>query len=357
MIRPLIVIVSFFALAILNCVDAQTIEVSLDGEISVRGKPIYWDQHSVVFLERDGRLVTFSPADAKKFRKLSDRFSSLSQAELRGKLMREFGSAFEVSGTGQYLVVHPAGQRDRWAGRFEQLYRRVVHYFRARGFSTNRPEFPFIAIVLPSQESYEKYLRRQKVDLGFNSLGYYDLASNRIHLYDVTEGRTDSSDWQINAGTIIHEAVHQTAHNIGIHQRDGDEPLWLVEGIGTLFEAAGVWDSRQHQTLHDRVNQRQLENYRRLVDSTSSLGLLKQQIATDDLFSRKTNLAYAHAWAMTFFLTEQEPRRFAELIQQLNRRQAFGRYTAKERIADFQKVFGSDLQMFDARMQRFLETL
>ena len=100
-----------------------------------------------------------------------------------------------------------------------------------------------------------------------------------------------------------------------------------------------------------------MQNYRRLVDSANSLALLQQQIASDDLFGRTTNVAYAHAWAMTFFLTEQEPRRFAELIQQLNRRQAFGRYTAKERIADFQKVFGSDLRMFDARMQRFLETL
>ena len=50
------------------------------------------------------------------------------------QLQREFGRAFDVSGTGQYLVVHPAGQRDRWADRFEQLYRSMIHYLTARRF-------------------------------------------------------------------------------------------------------------------------------------------------------------------------------------------------------------------------------
>ncbi len=144
---------------------AQTIAVSLTDQ-SVEGKPVYWDQNMVALLMRDGQYITFPPSEAKQFRKISDPFRSYSQSTLRGQLMREYGRDFDVSGTGQYLVVHPAGQRDRWADRFEQLYRSMVHYFTARGFSVSRPEFPLVAIVFRSRGDYLAHLRRNNVQGG-----------------------------------------------------------------------------------------------------------------------------------------------------------------------------------------------
>ena len=337
--------------------QAQTIEVSLRGRSTVQGKPVYWDNGFVALMERDGKMVTFRPSEAEKFHRVSRYFDSFSQSELRGQLLREFGGSYDVSGTGQYLVVHPAGQRDRWAERFEQLYRSMVHYFGARGFQLNRPEFPFVAVVFPSQARYEQYMEEQDVRLGFSSLGYYDPTSNRIHLYDSSGGSRDPSRWFVNAETIIHEAAHQTAFNIGIHQRYGNSPSYIVEGVGTLFEARGVWNAHQYPNFSDRINRNQLRMYKQFVNRSNSLDILNQQISSDRFFKLNSGAAYAHAWALTFFLTEREPRRYAELIETMNRRKSFRAYTSEQRMEDFTSVFGSDLKMLDTRLQRFVSSL
>jgi hypothetical protein len=68
-------------------------------------------------------------------------------------------------------------------------------------------------------------------------------------------------------------------------------------------------------------------------------------------------LAYAHAWALTFYLAEREPKRFAEYLQRLERGKPFQHYAGPARLRDFTRVMGSDLRMLDARLQRFIETL
>src|SRR5207248_2117633 len=46
-----------------------------------------------------------------------------------------------------------------------------------------------------------------------------------------------------NFATIMHEAAHQMSFNTGMLRRDGDLPLWLVEGLATYCEATeqGFW--------------------------------------------------------------------------------------------------------------------
>jgi hypothetical protein len=341
---------------IAGALPAQTIHVSLQNR-ALEGKPVFWNDDFVVLMSRDGQLVTFTPRDAQEFRQVSPRFQSHSQAMMRGELLREFGTAFDVTGTGQFLVVHPAGQRDQWANRFELLYRSMIHYLAVRGLPTDRPEFPLVAIVFPSQQQYLSFAKAQGTHVSSNTLGNYDLATNRITMYDVTTQSVPNSQWHVNAATIIHEAAHQTAFNVGVHSRMGQDPRWIVEGLGTMFEAPGVWDSRHHPQLNDRVHQYQLETYRRSTRSGDSLELLQRQLASDQLFTRATSTAYAHAWALTFYLTEREPRRYADYLRRLKSRPAFREYSPEERLRDFALTFGNDLKMFDARLQRFIGEL
>ena len=334
----------------------QTIHVSLRGKPPAQGKPIHWGNGLVALVQDDGQLVTFRPSEAESFRKVSAGFRGRDQMVLRADLMKEF-KGFDVSGTGQFMVVHPAGQRDRWAGRFEELYRTMQHYFSTRGFQWTSPQFPFVAIVFPTERQYLSYARSHGAKIGGGTLGYYDPETNRIYMFDVTANRPDTGQWYINAETIIHEAAHQTAFNVGIHKRFAEVPRWVVEGLGTMFEAKGVWDARNHPNRADRVNRAQLSIYRRSVTDERSLDLLKMQIATDEVFRRKPNLAYAHAWALTFYLSEQRPREYARYASVINKRELFADYTAKERIADFQSIFGTDLTMFNAHLQRFVKGL
>ncbi|MCA9169743.1 MAG: hypothetical protein KDB23_18845, partial [Planctomycetales bacterium] len=59
-------------------------------------------------------------------------------------------------------------------------------------------------------------------------------------------------------------------------------------------------------------------------------------------------------WALTFYLTENLPRPYANYMRHTASRQAFVDYPSEERLKDFTRFFGTDLKMFDARLQRFI---
>ena len=168
-------------------------------------------------------------------------------------MLRELGSGYEVTGTGHYLVAHPKGQRDKWAQRLEDLYRWFIHYFAVRGFEPATPPYPLVGVVCRDRDEFARHAAAQGSPVTGGVLGYYSPTSNRINLYDMG-GKDDAAHWQKNAGVLIHEATHQTAFNTGIHNRYAAPPKWLAEGLATLFEAPGVYDSHGHPRPADRVN-------------------------------------------------------------------------------------------------------
>ena len=320
------------------------------------GMPVHWDSQVIQFLGRDGALWQFSPDSVSDVKKVSDGFSSLTQSELKSQLVEEFGKSFDVSGTGTYLVVHPVGQRDLWAPRFEDLYRSMVHYFTARRVSMEKPKFPLIAVVLPSQSQFINYARQLGInDIDGSTKGLYHIASNRILVFDNGDSQ-GGSDWQMNYSVVIHEAAHQTAYNTGIHNRFGTTPAWVAEGIGTVFEAPGVYDPRRYPQQSDRINRYRFEMFRQQLPSRPA-ETLSFLIRSDKLFDLNWQVAYANAWALTFYLTDREPAKYAEYLRNVTNRAPDDQYTPDQRLADFQQVFGSDLKMFDVRLVRFIESL
>src|SRR5262245_54006484 len=101
----------------------------------LEGKPLAWNSEQMLLLGRDARLHDFNPKLGKEAVKAGPTFVPYSSPEMREMLQHEFDGRFEVSTTRHYLVVHPRGQRDEWADRFEDLYNRFGHYFRVRGFA------------------------------------------------------------------------------------------------------------------------------------------------------------------------------------------------------------------------------
>jgi hypothetical protein len=329
-----------------------TLDLNLSGR-HVEGAPLVWSENHVELLARDGRLWSFDPKQATQFRKTSPSFRGYSASEMRSQLAGELGKEFEISGTGHYLVVHAPGQRDYWSKRFEDLYRSFMHYFHVRGFSLKEPEFPLVAIVFRNQADFLRYAQRDGANIGANVLGYYSPSSNRISLFDLGGGRADKRDWSENAATIIHEATHQTAFNTGLHSRFGEMPRWLVEGLGTMFEASGVWDSTHHHARPDRYNRGRLEQFRRLLGDRPS-DSLAEFVSSDRLFQTDVDRAYAEAWALSFYLVETRPKKYAQLLTRTAGRPAFERYDAPQRLADFTSVFGNDLRLLEAQFLKFM---
>lgn len=322
------------------------------GEEQVEGRPLAWDASTVCLLGRDGRLWQFAPGEATDFRKTSSRFQSYSVSEIRAMLLRELGQAYEVSGTSHYLVAHPRGQRQRWAERFEELYRSLVRYFAVRGFRVEGPPFPLVAVVCPSRAEFVRRCQVRQTVRGVSIDGTYLLESNRIVLYDA-----GSDAEEFNEAVLIHEATHQSLFNTGIQNRFVPAPLWAAEGLALMFEAPGVHDSSRHPERSERINGERLADFRRVVLARHRPEILAELIASDDHFRRDPIAAYAEAWALVFYLVETQPRQFAEYLARSAARQPFTAYPADERTADFTAVFGGDWRMLEARLLRFVAQL
>jgi hypothetical protein len=332
------------------------LELELDGR-KIEGAPLAWDREEVHLLGRDGRLWHFAPSEAKDYRKTSNRFQSYSTSELRAMLLRELGGGYEVSGTGHYLVAHPRGERSQWPDRFEELYRSFVLYFSVRGFDLEEPPCPLIGIVCRDQREFVEYSASRGLPVGRGVLGSYSVQSNRIALYDLAGQTGDSSDWEATASTIIHEATHQTAFNTGIHSRFAMAPVWVAEGLATMFEAPGVYDSRYFTRRNDRINRGRLDQFNELVVPRHQPELLAALVASDRLFRSHPSVAYATAWAFTFYLMEKDRGKYANYLARTAARPPFQPYTAGERTADFTAVFGDDWPMLEARLLRFIAGL
>jgi Protein of unknown function (DUF1570) len=268
------------------------------GGDTLEGKPLAWSDTQMVLLGRDGQLHTFNPKDAKDAKKTGSRFFGYSMSEMKRELYHEFGQNSDITTTNHYIVVHPRGQKDKWADRFEALYRSFNHYIRVRGFTPKEPEFPLVAVVFPNQAEYAKAASATGATFQPGTLGHYDPSTNRVYLYDITSDDKDA-DWSQNASTIIHEATHQTAYNVGIHSRFTATPRWLVEGLAMMFEARGVWDSLNYPNKSDRVNAERLRDFRDYLKRRPE-GSLASLIASDERFRTEPLDAYAESWAFSF---------------------------------------------------------
>lgn len=326
------------------------------GNQTIEGMPLAWDEQLVRLLGRDGRLWEFEPHRASHYRRTAYGFRAYGPSELRAALLRELGPGYEVSGTTHYLVAHPRHQRERWAERFEAVYRQLVSYVSVRGFQPSPPPFPLVAVVCRDQRAFALYSRQQGAAASGGVQGYYDLSSNRIIVYDMLP-QQDGPLWQENADVVIHEATHQVAFNIGVHSRFSPPPMWVAEGLATMFEAPGVYAAHDHPHRSDRINRRRLLDFRRTVAANHNPELLQRMIADDKLFQNNPAAAYAEAWALTFFLAETHGPAYARYLARIADKPAFHQPAAAERLADFAAIFGADWKMLQSRLLRFIEEL
>lgn len=326
---------------------------TIDGE-KFEGRPLAWTDDVMHLLGRDGRLHSFDPHEVKNAKKTAPNFAGYSFQEMRRELQREFGDKMEITTTKHYLVVHPRGTSGKWAEHFEELYRSFLAYFRVRGFQPQEPKFPLVAVVYENEAEFNRKIKEE----GFspaNLLGIYINNSNRVQLYDITADHPDA-DWSKNADTIIHEATHQTAFNVGIHNRFAVQPQWLVEGLATMFEARGVWNSAASHSMRDRINEGRFADFRANLKKRQP-GTFGNLIASDRMFKTDPGAAYAEAWAMMLFLCETRPHQMADYLHKVAARADFSDYYAAQRVNDFAECFGSDFKQLESNFLSWMADL
>jgi hypothetical protein len=344
-------------LSIVQSPEVSAQSASLTGVVvngrKFTGKVLFRDATTLTLLRRDGGLATYAREDVDSEHDLRRPFRPYPQSELEDRLRREFSRGYTVTFSEHFAVVYPTHSEVGWGTAFERLYRQFVHYFQARGLEVRDPEFPLIAVVLRSRAEFDRQLERTELSDPANVVGFYSLKSNRIITYDQSLIDSSSDRPEADFRTLVHEATHQSAFNTGIHERFRPLPRWVSEGLATMFEAPGVYDSVSFSSQQDRLSIDQLRQVQKLIAEDRFRGGIKSLVIADDRFATDPSPAYALAWALTFYLAEHRPEAYRQYLRTTTRRTDFSRDNAERRLADFCAAFGDDVRDLETRMMRF----
>jgi Protein of unknown function (DUF1570) len=324
----------------------------------------------------DGALWTVQPDELVSHVENDAEFKALSAVDLSARLLDELPKGFEVHRTRHYLIAYNTSKAyAQWCGAlFERLYGAFTNYWTRQGFELRSPEFPLVAVVFASQESYGRFAEAELGEAAKSIIGYYSLATNRMTMYDLTgvqslraPGDRRGSPTQINemlsrpdaertVATIIHEATHQIAFNCGMQTRYADIPLWVSEGIAVYFETPDLTSHKGWSNIGS-INWPRLAAFgeyapRRTSDSLHTL------IADDARFRDTTKAldAYAEAWALNYFLIRQRPKQYRAYLLTLMAKKQLLWDDPAARLAEFTAAFG-DLATLDAEFQKYVAKL
>jgi len=320
----------------------------------IQGTPLTWSDNTLCVLSRDGRLLYLDRDKASDFRKIADRFQPLDFPSFKAAVLREFGSDFSVTSSTHYLIISPQDASDAWRDRLEDLFRSATRYFTTRGFPLRKPDLLLPAVICPTWDSFRLTAARQGVQLRPGTLGYYDRLSNRILLWDAGSG--DPRD-RGGINVLAHEGFHQWAFNVGFHNRVNPPPLWVAEGLATLFESAGVFGEDAYRSAHGRVHPARMAAFMSAHAGRDETQWLRKLVRSDAPFRENPASAYAEAWAAVFYFTEREPAKFVNYLRAVNDRASSAGITERDREAEFTGVFGPDWVHLETRIVRFLSTL
>ena len=289
-------------------------ELSIAGQVEVEA-----EDGGLLLLTPDGTLWTVEPKHLVSRKEDSQPFRPLTREQLAKQLLGELPEGFEVHTTHHYLICHNTS-RDyaAWCGAlFERLYMAFTNFWTRKGLKLHEPEFPLVAIVFNSRESYVNYAQAEVGKAAESIIGYYSLKTNRMTMYDLTgleslrsPGDRRGTAAQINhmlaqpeaetvVATIIHEATHQIAFNSGLQTRLADIPLWVSEGIAVYFETPDLQSAKGWRTI-GAVNNSRLSRFRELLPQRPDDSLKSLIVDDKRLRDARTALdAYAEAWAST----------------------------------------------------------
>lgn len=333
---------------------------------------------TVLFEARDSRQYIISLQERIKWEKKDQPVSPFTRVDLKSALQSEFGSAFRTHSSTHYLIVYscePEFAKDA-AKLFELTYSRFMNYFERRGkFDLKDPAQPLIAVIYANRDEYIRNVSGYLGTFADKTAGIYIPATNRMFMYNAFGGKALLSlrkelaahrptVGQItallrfqNISVVIHEAVHQIAFNCGFHNRNVQNPMWLVEGMAMFFEVPDL-DSKTGLGDLGSVNEERLAHYAKLPQRNRQNALA--QLVTDDGPFRNPQLvadAYAEAWALTYYLARTRTKEYMNFIRQINGRPAMQPYTSEARLADFRAAFGQTPEQLDADFRRSMSRL
>ena len=329
----------------------------------------------VLLQDREGVLWRLQADEILDRRSDQTPYEPFSAKQMADKLRRKF-PGFRIHQTAHYLICYNTSPAyAQWCGAlYERLHRAFYSYWGHRGVALHESETPLIAVVFDRREAYINYARPDLGDSVEAIIGYYNLGSNYVVMYDLTESSGKGPERGVGASahinrllrrpeaermvaTIIHEATHQLAFNGGLHQRFANIPSWLSEGLAAYFETPDLESSKGWRTIGG-VNRYRLVQFHRYLKNRPADSL--RSLLTDSQrfrHSRTALDAYAEAWALNYYLIRSRPKDYRKYMEVLAAKPPLAKETRQQRLLDFTNVFGEDLQKLDRDFVRSMENL
>lgn len=296
----------------------------------------------------------------------------LTKAQLRNQLQQEFGRNFHVNETNHYMIIYNCDTTlARQAGTLlERAYNAFRGHFASKGaFRFENLKQPLVAVIFKTRK---EYLEATKNQLGATltwSAGMYSPLTNRFYMFDAFEGnlarqttipinsangatRQGSPTDPRNVELVIHEGTHQLAFNFGIHSRHANNPVWLVEGLATYFEAADE-TAKEGWKRAGEVNPYRLAEFARILPSLEP-GFLDKLVTNDRLYSEgNVGEAYAEGWALTYYLMRVKQTSYIRYLRAVQAR-GLAPYPSEDRLADFKSAFGTTPKKMEDDFRRYM---
>ncbi|QDU58667.1 DUF1570 domain-containing protein [Aeoliella mucimassa] len=347
-----------------------------DEQRTITGRVIVQDQEGGMLLEgQDGRRWVIEAANVLNREVLAAEFTPLTHDQLAEQTLAELPEGFSVHTTPHYVVCFNTSRAfAQWTSSLlERLHRAFTNYWENQGFEVREPEFPLVVIIYATADQYREASREELGSAAGSVIGYYNMLSNHVTMYDLTGAEAMRGDdagrgslKEINrmltqpaavplVATVVHEATHQIAFNCGLQERLAEMPLWLVEGMAVYFEAPDLSSSRGWRGI-GKVNYPRLRTFKQNMTTTRRLSVA-DMVADDKRFreSRTAVDAYADAWALNYYLIRYQPDQYVSYIQAMSKKLPLLPETPEARREEFQKHFGDidDLERdFLKRMSR-----
>ncbi len=373
--------IGIFALAMLiwgpGDAQADELTISRSGKsITLMGEILIEAQDdSLLFEANDGQLWTVKP-DEVKTKKVNDtEVAAIEPEQLAEELLDELPDGFRILQMDHYLVAYQTEKvYARWiANLYEgRLYSAFEKFWRKKKVPLTETKYPLVTIIFSNKAEYERYVTRELGELPGSMVAYYNLMTNRVAMYDLLTdelgGSRPSDERKLNevlsnpraipmVATIIHEATHQLIFNRGLQQRLADTPLWLNEGLALYFEAPDL-RNRRGWRMPGRLNQPRFDLFAQNY-SLRKANAIELMVTDDTPFqTAETGLAaYADAWAFNHFLLNRRAKEFAGYLQHMSKHKPLATVTTKQRLADFQKYFGDDLERLERDFIKYMRKL
>lgn len=291
-----------------------------------------------------------------------------SPRDLGRRIVAELPAGFDIHVTRHYVVCFDTS-RDyaKWAAAlFERLHEAFGNFWRQAGLEPRLPDQPLVVVIFARRADYEAFAARDLGAAADRIAGYYNLLSNRVTTYDLTGSGMIARPRRIGdeilaqpeaaglVSTLVHEATHQMVYNTGLAQRLAAVPVWLNEGIATVFEAPDMRAAGGWRGL-GQINHGRLDRFR----TSYRPGALEPLIRGDEPFRNTATAidAYATAWALTWFLLETRKPQLIDYMRMQAAKPALADDSPEARLREFTDAFGASPADLEPAFIRHLSRL